>query len=134
MVIMPTNNIQKFIDELFQEEYDTLNEQTFQIKVANTVESRSNGLMYEKSLPSNNGMLFVFEEENYHGIWMKNTYIPLDVVWINESGTIVDIATLQPHDSNTTTPRQPAKYVLEVNAGMFKGHIGDHIDTVPLNG
>jgi uncharacterized membrane protein (UPF0127 family) len=54
--------------------------------------------MHVKNMPLDEGMFFIFEDEDYHGIWMKNTHIPLDVVWINESGTIVDIATLQPHD------------------------------------
>jgi len=102
-----------------------LDEQTFNVRLADTNETRAKGLMYEKSMSDDDGMLFVFDEENYHGIWMKNTYIPLDVVWINESGTIVDVQTMQPHDLNTHIPNKPAKYVLEVNAGTFDGAIGD---------
>jgi uncharacterized membrane protein (UPF0127 family)/nicotinic acid mononucleotide adenylyltransferase len=108
-----------------KEEYVNFKEQTFDVRLADTDESRARGLMNVDSMSDDDGMFFVFDEENYHGIWMKNTYIPLDVVWINESGTIVDIATLQPHDLNTRMPAGPAKYVLEVNAGTFSGEIGD---------
>ena len=99
----------------------------YNVRVADTDETRAKGLMHETHLDENDGMLFVFDEENYHGIWMKNTHIPLDVVWINESGTIVDVQTMQPHDLNTHIPNEPAKYVLEVNAGTFDGAIGDTI-------
>ena len=116
-----------------KEEYLAIGEQTLNVRLANTEESRARGLMNVKSMSNDDGMFFVFEEENYHGIWMKNTHIPLDVVWINESGTIVDIATLNPHDLNTRMPRHPAKYVLEVNAGTFSGKVGDKIGSVQLD-
>jgi uncharacterized membrane protein (UPF0127 family)/nicotinic acid mononucleotide adenylyltransferase len=116
-----------------KEEYVTIGEQTLNVRLADTNEIRARGLMDVKSMSDDDGMFFVFEEENYHGIWMKNTYIPLDVVWINESGIIVDIATLQPHDLNTRMPSQPAKYVLEVNAGTFSGKVGDKIGSVQLD-
>ena len=92
---------------------------SFEVDIANTPETIMRGLMFETSMDSNRGMFFVFENEDYHGIWMKNTYIPLDVVWINESGKVVDVQTLHPHDLNSKFPSSPAKYVLEVNAGSF---------------
>ena len=116
-----------------KEEYMSFGEQTFDVRLADTDETRAKGLMNVKSMSDDDGMFFVFEEENYHGIWMKNTHIPLDVVWINESGTIVDIATLNPHDLNTRMPSEPAKYVLEVNAGTFSGKVGDKIGSVQLD-
>ena len=116
-----------------KEEFMSFGEQTFDVRLADTDETRAKGLMNVKSMSDDDGMFFVFEEENYHGIWMKNTYIPLDVVWINESGTIVDIATLNPHDLNTRMPSKPAKYVLEVNAGTFGGKVGDKIGSVQLD-
>tara|TARA_R100001082_G_scaffold108013_1_gene82693 strand:+ start:1 stop:1743 length:1743 start_codon:yes stop_codon:yes gene_type:complete len=116
-----------------KEEYASFGEQTFDVRLANTDETRARGLMDVHSMPDGDGMLFVFDEEDHHGIWMKNTYIPLDVVWINEEGTIVDIATLQPHDLNTRMPSKPAKYVLEVNAGTFTGSVGDNIGSVQLD-
>jgi len=116
-----------------KEEYLAVGEQTLNVRLAHTDETRARGLMNVKSMSDDDGMLFVFDEENYHGIWMKNTFIPLDVVWINESGTIVDIATLNPHDLTTRIPSQPSKYVLEVNAGTFSGKVGDKIGSVQLD-
>jgi len=100
-------------------------DKTFNVRVADTGASRAKGLMHETYLDDDDGMLFVFDEENYHGIWMKNTHIPLDCVWINESGIVVDIKRLHPHNLDTQFPVNPAKYVLEVNAGTFDGAIGD---------
>ena len=111
---------------------ESIDTQSFKVKTVRPSDGNTflEGLMHETNMPDDTGMFFIFEDENYHGIWMKNTHIPLDVVWINESGTIVDIATLQPHDMQTTMPRQPAKYILEVNAGEFQGKVGDHVDRV----
>jgi uncharacterized membrane protein (UPF0127 family) len=109
--------------------------QSFKVKTVRPSDGANafqQGLMHVKNMPLDEGMFFIFEDEDYHGIWMKNTHIPLDVVWINESGTIVDIATLQPHDLHTTQPNQPAKYILEVNAGEFTGKVGDNINNTEL--
>jgi uncharacterized membrane protein (UPF0127 family) len=116
-----------------KEEYVVIGEKTFDVRLADTEETRSRGLMDVKSMSDDDGMLFVFDEEDHHGIWMKNTHIPLDVVWINERGTIVDVDTLHPHDLNTRMPKEPAKYVLELNAGTFSGKIGDNIGLVYLD-
>jgi len=103
--------------------------QAFNVRVVSPSDGNAfqQGLMHEKDMPLDEGMFFIFEDEDYHGIWMKDTHIPLDVVWINESGTIVDITTLQPHDLRGATPREPAKYILEVNAGEFSGRVGDRV-------
>ena len=116
-----------------KEEYASFGEQTFDVRVVDNEETRAKGLMDIQSMSDDAGMLFVFDEEDHHGIWMKNTYIPLDVVWINESGKIVDVATLQPHDLIGHSPKGPAKYVLEVKAGTFTGKIGDNIGPVSLD-
>lgn len=116
-----------------KEEYASFGEQTFNVRVVDNEETRAKGLMDIQSMSDDDGMLFVFDEEDHHGIWMKNTYIPLDVVWINESGTIVDVATLQPHDLIGHSPKGPAKYVLEVKAGTFTGKIGDNIGPISLD-
>lgn len=106
--------------------------QSFNVRVVSPSDGKTfiQGLMHEKSMPIDKGMFFIFEDEDYHGIWMKNTHIPLDVVWINENGIIVDIATLEPHDLHTTQPKQPAKYILEVNAGEFTGKVGESLEDV----
>lgn len=66
-------------------------------------------------------MVFVFDTPAIHSFWMKNTLIPLDIVWIDEKHTVVHIVTAQPCKTKSCpiyTPETSAKYVLEVNAGM----------------
>tara|TARA_Y100000034_G_scaffold127617_1_gene180669 strand:+ start:122 stop:1273 length:1152 start_codon:yes stop_codon:yes gene_type:complete len=105
----------------------TVGGKTFTVSIANTPESLQKGLMHEKSMDSNKGVLLVFDESERHGIWMKNTHIPLDVIWITESGTVLEVQRLEPHDEEIKYPHTPAKYVLELNAGEFTGKIGDQI-------
>jgi len=107
--------------------------ESYSVVIVDDPQERAKGLMFETSLDDGKGMLFVFDEENYHGIWMKNTLIPLDVVWINENMEIVDIQTLQPHDLKGHSPVKPARYVLEVNANTFDGQVGDILDIEELN-
>ena len=64
---------------------------TFNVEVAKTIEERRVGLMYRKKLLNNEGMLFIFPHEKIIQLWMKNTYIPLDVIFISENKIIVDI-------------------------------------------
>ncbi|MBC8442592.1 MAG: DUF192 domain-containing protein [Proteobacteria bacterium] len=107
--------------------------ESYSVVVVDDPQERAKGLMHETSLDDGKGMLFVFDEQNYHGIWMKDTLIPLDVVWINEDMEIVDIQTLQPHDLKGHSPVKPARYVLEVNANTFVGEVGDILDVNELD-
>jgi len=108
-----------------------IGEQTFNVQIAKTIEARHKGLMYVTEMPDNEGMLFIFETTKYHRFWMKNTYIPLDIIWISEDKKVIDIQTVEPckteHCPNYV-PADMAKYVLEVNAGIFKGAVGDLVD------
>lgn len=82
--------------------------------------SQARGLMYRKEMPENSGMLFMFAEEVPLSFWMKNTLIPLDIIYINEQGDVVHIATAQPckiQNCPSYPSVYPAKYVLELNAG-----------------
>ena len=108
--------------------------QSFNVKIVRPSDGKvfQDGLMHVRNMPLDEGMFFIFDQPDYHGIWMKDTYIPLDVVWINESGTIVDIYTLVPHDTTSVTPSEPVKYILEVNAGVFQGKVGDNIKNTEL--
>jgi len=93
----------------------------FQIEIADEDAERKQGLMYRESLPSQNGMLFVFEQENVHSFWMKNTRIPLDMIRIDSDGKVIDIQTAEPctHDPcQTYVPSWAGRYVLEINAGL----------------
>ena len=91
-------------------------------EIANTDVTRMQGLMHRRILPEDRGMLFVFEHVGIHGMWMKNTYIPLSVAFIDENGTIINIADMEPHTLDTHAAAKPAKYALEVNHGWFSRH------------
>ncbi len=91
------------------------------IEVAETYMAMSKGLMNRKSLDRNNGMLFVFKEEGKRSFWMKNTYIPLSIAYIDRNGIINEIYDMKPLDASTTYPsKRPAMYALEVNRDWFK--------------
>ncbi len=81
--------------------------------------ARTRGLMFRKALPANHGMLFVFDRKAAHCMWMRNTLIPLSVAFIEDDGTIVNIADMQPHDESSHCARQPVRYALEMTQGWF---------------
>lgn len=77
------------------------------------------GLMYRKSMAQNRGMLFIFPEEQMRSFWMKNTYIALDIIYIDSKKQIVSISKNAMPLSEISRPSEaPAQYVLEVNAGV----------------
>jgi uncharacterized membrane protein (UPF0127 family) len=95
---------------------DTLS--VIDIEVADNNQRRARGLMYRKSLPADAGMLFVFDEEEIQGFWMKNTYIPLDMLFVNADNEIITIhANTAPLKEWNYASTRPALYVVEVNAG-----------------
>jgi uncharacterized membrane protein (UPF0127 family) len=81
--------------------------------------SRAQGLMHRKQLAQNAGMLFIFDEQAAHCMWMKNTLIPLSVAFIDESGAIINIADMQPHSEQSHCATRPALYALEMTRGWF---------------
>ncbi len=103
-------------------------------EIADDDRERTIGLMNRTSLAPRAGMLFVWDDEKQRSFWMKNTLIPLDMIFIAANGTIVDITTMQPCKSlfcESYKSKEPAKYVLEVNAGFAEEHdvkIGDFVD------
>ena len=88
-------------------------------EVADSTGTRMEGLMHRKSMPQGSGMVFVFEENAAHCMWMKNTLIPLSVAFIDEAGTIINIADMQPHSEQSHCATRPARYALEMNKGWF---------------
>lgn len=97
--------------------------------------SRARGLMYRKNLPPNGGMLFVFDEPAIHCMWMKNTLIPLSVAFIDDRGTIVNIADMEPHSERSHCAARPVRYALEMNRGWFAARgikPGTRLGGVPL--
>jgi len=88
-------------------------------EVAADYPSRGRGLMHRKSLGANAGMLFVFDQAAIHCMWMKNTYVPLSVAFLDEHGTIVNIADMQPHSEQSHCATRPSVYALEMAQGWF---------------
>jgi len=80
---------------------------------------RMQGLMHRKSLAPNAGMLFVFDQPAVQCMWMKNTYIPLSVAFIDGKGEIINIADMQPHSEQSHCADRLALYALEMNRGWF---------------
>ncbi len=92
-----------------------------EIDIADSPETRSKGLMFVKELGKNKGMFFVFGEDGFHSFWMKNTFIPLDIIWINADMKVVHIEkNIQPCQNDPcpsySTIRR-SRYALEVNSG-----------------
>lgn len=104
----------------------TINGHRWQVEVVSDSWSRAKGLSGRDNLPTNKGMLFIFDESAQHSFWMKGMKFPLDIVWINNN-RVVDITynaqplSLIPPPSSLTAmilqPAQPAKMILEINAG-----------------
>jgi uncharacterized protein len=88
-------------------------------EVAADMATRSRGLMFRKSLAPNAGMVFVFDEASQHCMWMKNTYLPLSVAFIDDSGVIINIEDMAPQTDDTHCARRPARYALEMDRGWF---------------
>ena len=95
----------------------------FFVEVADTDHSREQGLMHRDHLPRDSGMLFVFEHEQIWAFWMKNTLIPLDVVWLDAEGVIVDVAEhMKPCMTMPCTHYRPdhvSSFALEIPAGRY---------------
>lgn len=90
----------------------------FNIELAITPEERARGLMYREELPENSGMLFYFDTDMMLGFWMKNTLIPLDMIFIRNDGTISSIhKNAIPHDLTSIQSKEKVIAVFEINGG-----------------
>ena len=96
---------------------------TVDVEIARTPEERQRGLMYRKHLAPNQGMLFLFEKTDHLSFWMRNTYIPLDMVFIEPGMRVLGIVenTTPLSDKSCRVPGE-SQYVLEVNAGFSRAH------------
>ena len=104
---------------------------TFIVDVAKSEEEKQKGLMHVRTLPENHGMLFYYSQPKIVSMWMKNTYIPLDIIFIGPNQRISKIhKNAQPHDETNISSDIPISAVLEVNAGEASKHmisVGNHI-------
>lgn len=103
-----------------------------EVEVADTPRTREIGLMNRETLEDGTGMLFDFRESRPVSMWMKNTLIPLDMLFIDRSGTIVRIArNAKPHSLETIPSGKPVRYVLEINGGAaatYGAKAGDRLE------
>lgn len=92
----------------------------FRVEIARTPHQRQLGLMYRRHLDEDGGMLFVFEVEQELSFWMRNTFIPLSIAFLDSRGRVVDIQDMTPLDETPVRSARPALYALEVNQGAFQ--------------
>lgn len=91
----------------------------FQVEVARTSDERARGLMFRRFMPQDRGMLFDFERSEPVAMWMQNTYIPLDMVFIRADGTVARVHEgAEPLSTRTIPSGEPVLSVLELNAGV----------------
>lgn len=101
------------------------------VELADSPATRALGLMHRKSLPADGGMLFVFAEDARHCMWMRNTHIPLTVLFAAPDGTILNLADMAPLSDATHCATGPARYALEIVQGWPAAHgiaAGQRID------
>jgi len=101
---------------------------TILAEIARTPDERAQGLMYREELPDGTGMLFVFEDVQVRSFWMANTYVSLDIAYMNVSYVIVDIQQMEPLVTDSYPSVAPAMFALEVPQGWFAEHhvvVGD---------
>ena len=105
-------------------------------EIAQTPEQLARGLMFRKTLDDDSGMLFVFNRSGKHRFWGKNTYLPLDVAFIDENDRIIKISYISPLDDSPVMSEKDCQMVIEANYGYFsKNHIkeGQSISVEQIN-
>lgn len=100
-----------------------IDSQTYQLEVAQSDSARAKGLSGRTKLDDNAGMLFVFETDDYHSFWMKNTLIPLEILWLDDNFKVIDKQEMaveedSAHPTTSYTPKHPARYAIEINPGV----------------
>ena len=90
-----------------------------QVELAQTPQERSVGLMFRNTMPTNDGMLFAFEQPGQQCFWMKNTLLPLSAAFIADDGSVVNIEQMKPQTLDSHCSAKPVRFVLEMNDGWF---------------
>jgi uncharacterized membrane protein (UPF0127 family) len=93
-----------------------------ELEVAADPEARDRGLMFRRTLPEGSGMLFVFPERQELSFWMRNTYLPLSIAFLDDDGRVVSIADMEPFDETSHKSEGPGRYAVEVPQGWFTAH------------
>ena len=136
--LLYTPSIYNFTVSFFQETFP--NERVLivgnvglKVQIADTPEERRRGLSGTRRLKEDSGMFFIFDEEDQHGIWMKDMNYPIDIIWFDRFGSVIYIEENVVSETfpEVFKPEKNALYVLEVNAGFVQGEklkVGDTID------
>lgn len=104
------------------------------VEIAQSNAARSFGLMQRKSMPEDEGMLFVYPEADFRSFWMKDTLIALSLAYIDENGRILQLVDMEPLDESSHPSVGQAQYALEVNQGWFEKNgikVGDAVANLP---
>jgi uncharacterized membrane protein (UPF0127 family) len=88
-------------------------------QLALTPEQRQVGLMFRQTMPTHEGMLFVFDQATTQCFWMRNTLIPLSIAFLADDGTVVNLADMKPQSDDSHFSARPVRYVLEMNLGWY---------------
>jgi uncharacterized membrane protein (UPF0127 family) len=93
------------------------------VEIARNDEQRTRGLMFRRELAADQGMLFIFQETSEHSFWMRNTLIPLDLVFLDDDRKVVGVVVnAAPQTDTARTVKQPSRYVVEVGGGEAAAH------------
>jgi hypothetical protein len=115
----------------------TIKGKKIRVEVVRTEQEKARGLMFRDKLGADEGMLFVYEKEEFLTFWMKNTPLPLSIAFIDRKGKIVDIQDMEPFSLRTHTSARPARYALEMNKNWFQKNgikVGDVVEMSPSIG
>ncbi len=106
---------------------------TVRVEIASTPAQREEGLKYRDQVPDGTGMLFVFQAESVQSFWMADTYVALDIAYIDAKFRIVDIQQMEPLTTDLHISARPAMFVLEVRRGWFEERgvrVGDGVELI----
>ena len=92
------------------------------VEVAQTPQQHAIGLMWRKTMPANEGMLFIFPQPAQQCFWMKNTLLPLSIAFVGDDGSIVNLDEMLPQTDSPHCSTKPVRFVLEMNKGWFTKH------------
>lgn len=108
--------------------------QLYQLEIADTAALKSRGLMYRKTLAKDTGMLFVYPKPGYYRIWMKNTLIPLTVIWLDAQAIIINIESLKPcrlSNCPSFNADRPSSYILELHhEAVDRFNLGERLPAI----
>ena len=134
LLVVLTASLGAWAEVTFKKSQVKIGAHPLKVELAIAEEERMQGLMYRKSMPAEEGMLFIFDEPAYHSMWMKNTLIPLSVAFLDKDGVILNILDMEPQTLDSHMAAGPAVYAIETNKGWFaakKIKPGDKVTGLP---